>query len=252
MADAQSLNNQQKQQWSRQTLLRSSYQDLGTPETVGKRFQHYLLTNPSTLNSILCLLTSQSTTDDGKTRIKDYSLPIDLHELLSHDPVLGHMLLRHPTTLLPLLEDAVVEAQRELVSSVMAISKKKSFWSSVKGDDDTRIHARLIHLPPHSSSCRPLISSLTSLDVGKILQLSGTVVRASKIQMYESQRAFRCCSGTNKSINVGGSRWKKRQEEGCGASFVVKADLLQWNNALCAPSRYVPTRSHFVLHKYSL
>ena len=177
------------------------------------------------------------------------------------------MLLRHPSTLLPLLEDAVVEAQREVAVGgrrlerfcggvegegrrggiATAMGGKRDCWSMVKGEmnggDDTRVHARLIHLPPHSSNCRPLISSLTSLDVGKILQLSGTVVRASKVQMYESQRAFRCCTGTGTSAGNtnGGSRWKKKKEEGCGASFVVKADLQQWNNALCAPSRYVCT-----------
>mmetsp|Transcript_27894 Transcript_27894/g.33020 ORF Transcript_27894/g.33020 Transcript_27894/m.33020 type:complete len:81 (+) Transcript_27894:236-478(+) len=66
-----SSNQQHEKQWSREILLRSSYQSLGTPQQVGQRFQRYLLTNPSTLTSILSVLTSHSTTNDGKTGVKD-------------------------------------------------------------------------------------------------------------------------------------------------------------------------------------
>jgi DNA helicase MCM9 len=96
--------------------------------------------------------------------------------------------------------------------------------ASVKGQNATRVHARLVKLPPHSSNHKPSLSSLTSRDVGKILQLSGTVTRTSTVQMYESQRAYQCKQTK-----------KKGKLEGCNAKFVVKADLQCSNNALCHP-----------------
>ena len=43
-----------------------------------------------------------------------------------------------------------------------------SFNPVVKGENGTRVHARLIHLPPHSTNCKPSLSSLSTCDVGKI------------------------------------------------------------------------------------
>ena len=189
------------------------------------------------------------------------------------------MVLYHSETLLPLLEEAIITCQKEIVkrweeivSLVQCIPKDDIdiVWSRlmecnpisnalldyavsrmeeedddnnnnnndddcqtnnerikkyykrpiIKGINGTRIHARLIHLPPHLTNCKPSISSLTSHDIGKILQISGTVVRTSKVQMYESQRAYKC-----------------HDKNGCGTSFIIKADLQQWNNALVSPSR---------------
>lgn len=195
----------------------------------------------------------------------DHSIPIDMHDLLTQNVVLGNMLLRFPGTLLPLLEDAIVGAQQEMLKRVdifYQIYNEKSKNSRndndqepssqqhnviVKGIHGTRVHARLVNLPPHSSNCKPSLSSLTSHDVGKILQLSGTVTRASSVQMYESQRSFQCGSarssnasasananGANGSRSSGGNGSKNK---GCGATFVVKADLQCTNNALCQPTR---------------
>lgn len=221
---------------------------------------------------------------------------MDIHDFISADPVLGNMLLRHSETLLPLLEEAIVGAQREILirwrdfrklAEVMVLEMKRKTVSTrrrrkrrrvergnddgvlqsnresehehqheheghehdgisdddtdmpidanvmdppmissldpkVKGEGNTRVHARLVHLPPHSRHCKPSLASLTSHDLGKILQLSGTVVRTSKVQMVEYERAYRCC-----------------EKKGCGRMFFVRADLLQWNNALPTPSRLV-------------
>ncbi len=177
----------------------------------------------------------------------DHSVPIDMHDFLQSDPVLGNMLLRFPGTLLPLLEDAIVSAQKEMMKRIETFhgiyhSQQQQQHdqqsnhhpghppksnATVKGEHGTRVHARLVNLPPHSTNVKPSLSSLTSTDVGKILQLSGTVTRASTVQMYESQRAFLCKgSGSGKGKN-----------QGCGASFVVKADLQCHNNALVHPTR---------------
>jgi DNA replicative helicase MCM subunit Mcm2 (Cdc46/Mcm family) len=227
-------------EWTPQRLLSSSYKDLGSPQKVTESFQNHLLSSQQCLSSLLHILFLET----GKTGVHDHSVQIDMHDFLQSDPVLGNMLLRYPGTLLPLLEDAIVAAQREMIKRIdifydifnqrtdgntdvntntntnnnPPVQKSNA---SVKGEKGTRVHARLVNLPPHSTNCKPSLSSLTSRDVGKILQLSGTVTRASTVQMYESQRAFKC----------------NDKKKGCGASFVVKADLQCHNNALCHPSR---------------
>lgn len=236
--------------WSPSQLLSATYKDLGSPQVVGQKFKDYLLNSDKCLASLINILFVET----GKTGVHDYSLQVDMHNFLASDPVLGNMLLRHPSTLLPLLEDAIVNAQKDILKRVTQmdeitntrtgtdgngngngnndkhsysyinqqtnIHRKNKAKATLKGVDGTRVHARLIHLPPHSSNFKPSLSTLSSHDVGKILQISGTVVRTSKIQMYESQRAFQC-----------------DEKKGCGARFVVKADLQQWNNALVSPAR---------------
>ncbi len=225
-------------------------------------------------------------TEIGKTGVNDYSLPIDMHDFLSSENpdsrVLANLLLRFPGHLLPLLEEAIVAAQRDILKRIHLFSNiangdgnsdgngngngdnhstnggTSKCNATVKGEHGTRVHARLTHLPPHSSNFKHGLSSLSSQDVGTILQFSGTVVRTSKVQMYESQRSYHCpekpssnnsSSNSNSSNNnnngnrYGGNRYRKKEScsGGCGARFVVKADLLQWNNALVPPSR-CPTR----------
>jgi len=247
-------------EWTPQRLISSAYKDLGSPQIVASKFKSHLLTSNRCLASLLNILFIET----GKTGVHDYSLQIDMHDFLQSDPVLGNMLLRHPAVLLPLLEDAIVDAQREMMKRVdtfyqiynanninndaasnntstsnsndvdndinididdNASNRNQKSNATVKGENGTRVHARLVHLPPHSSNCKPSLSSLTSHDVGAVLQLSGTVTRVSKIQMYESQRAFKC-----------------DEKKGCGASFVVKADLQCSNNALVHPTR-CPTQA---------
>jgi len=129
---------------------------------------------------------------------------------------------RFPAILLPLLEDSIVEAQRIVWNHMKTVYKahSSSFTTPfIKGERNTRIHARLTHLPPNSSHCKPFISALNSKDVGKIIQISGTVVRTGTVQMYECKRAFKCC------------------DKNCGHKFMISADLEEYNNAINAPAR---------------
>jgi len=197
--------------WSAERLCRATYKDLGTPDQVEERFLNHLISNPTCQESLHALLTSQSTTT------RDFSLEIDSFDLLQADPVLGHLLLRFPATLLPLLENAIVNAQKHMLRASDDIR-----GGVVKGDQSetaqsiTRVHARLVHLPPFC--CKTSLASMEASDVGKILQVSGTVVRASPIQMYESARTYKC-SG----------------KHGCRKQVVIYADLEQKHNALVSP-----------------
>ena len=225
-------NQQQPQPWTAERLSRASYKDLGSPHEVEQRFLNHLLSLETCRQDLWVLLTASSITT------RDYSLEIDTFDLLQADPVLGHLLLRFPSTLLPLLENAIVLAQKQIqleqhqhhfdsdnhprpqptsVKGDKAInrSNKKGGGSKVQA---TRVHARLVHLPP--TCCRNSVASMEAKDVGKIVQLSGTVVRTSTVQMYESGRLYKC-TGKN----------------GCSRTFMEHADLEQRTNALVKPSR---------------
>jgi len=210
--DSTSTNAMDETDWTAERVCRASYRDLGTPPEVEQRFVKHLMNTPSYKSSLHTLLTSQSSTT------RDYSLEINVFLLLQSDPILGHMLLRFPATLLPLLEKAIVKTQHLLLTMPDTSIEN----GSVKGNQGeaqvmTRVHARLVHLPP--TCCITSLAAVDASDVGKIVQLTGTVVRASPVQMYESARTYQCTG-----------------KHGCGRTFVEYADLEQKNNALVKPA----------------
>ncbi len=208
--------------WTAERLCQATYKDLGTPTEVQETFQKYLLSIPSCISSLEVLLAAKSETT------RDYSLEIDAFDLFEVDPVLGHLLLKYPNTLVPLLEQAIVTAQKVLKKQLeekdelLAEDKENSetitpIPRTVKGIPGSRVHARIFHLPP---TCSRTSVAYEASDVGKIVQLSGTVVRTSPVQMYESARTYKCCG-----------------KSGCGKTFVQDADLEQKNNAMVVPDR---------------
>jgi DNA replicative helicase MCM subunit Mcm2 (Cdc46/Mcm family) len=257
--------------WTEEKLVRASYKDLGSPSQVQQRYyQHLMHSGDKCLDSLWHLLRQTSTTT------RDYSITMDAFDLLESDPVLGHLTLRYPATLLPLLESAVVQAQQTLLqqhqaklngeneddddedmaamrhevlfvkggggggggNTAAAATDGSSSGTTAPGGAAvaTRVHARLVHLPP--SCCKTTLACMRANDVGKILQVSGTVVRTSSVQMYESTRTYQCCQKTsssdkNKSNNKKGGGGGG--SSGCGRTFCVYADLEQRHNALTAP-----------------
>lgn len=220
---------QQQQQYEQQPthftaerLYRSTYKHIGTPSSVENRFQRHLLAHPYSRKQLWTLL------NETRRTTRDYSFFIDAFALLEADPVLGHMTLVYPSTMLPLLENSIVQAQVELMQQQQQQQQHddthnvmvKGGKGNARGDgiNTTRVHARLIQLPP--TCCRSSIGRMMASDVGLILQVVGTVVRTSPLQMYESARTYRCTGS-----------------KGCGRTFVVKADLEQRNNALKPPDR---------------
>lgn len=205
-------------------LRAASYQYLGSPPEVEARFYRNCLDIPTLRAAIERLLKQPAS-----SLTRDYSIQIRAYDLLQQDPVLGDLLLRFPATLLPLLEDAIVHAQKDILQHLASCSDPDPDLPkfSVKGDGRgdsktkaTRVHARLVHLPP--SRFKSSLSRLEAKDVGQIWQVSGTVVRTSNVQMYESARLYIC---------------KPTKQGGCGGSFMVYANVQQANNALSPPDR---------------
>jgi DNA helicase MCM9 len=195
------------------SLSRALLRDFGDDNFIENRFQQHLNSSPKCQASLRFLLRSNS------YNIRDYSLEIDAFDLIERDPCLGHFLLKYPTPMLGILERAIVAAQSDLLQRLLRESEQNGTTESgeVKGITRSRVHARLVHLPP--TCCKMSLASLTGIDVGKIVQCSGTVVRITPVFMYESCRTYKC-EGKN----------------GCGKEFSINADLEQRHNALVAPS----------------
>jgi DNA replicative helicase MCM subunit Mcm2 (Cdc46/Mcm family) len=130
------------------------------------------------------------------------------------------------------LENAVKRAQHELLSRQqqqdndnMASSSSSSSWTvkgtvASNGQVTTRIHARLMNLPPYCF--KPSLADISAQDVGTLMQLVATVVKTGPVQMLETARTLQCCGA-----------------KGCQRTFVVHADLQQRNNPLELPKRCV-------------
>ncbi|KAH8072688.1 hypothetical protein JL721_3331 [Aureococcus anophagefferens] len=118
--------------------------------------------------------------------------------------------LRHPKVMVPVLDDALAEAQDRLLAS-----------ASAAGRDDwrpRRAKARLRCVPPLPEHWKANVSSLRASDVGKLVQVCGTVVRAGAVKIIESCRTYQCGAAS------------------CGATFAVYADREQ-GNLLEKPTR---------------
>jgi hypothetical protein len=82
--------------WTAERLQNASYRDLGSPDQVEERFCRHLLTSKSCLQA-LCQLMAQPMSSTSR----DYSITIDVFDLIDADPILGHLLLRYPASLIP-------------------------------------------------------------------------------------------------------------------------------------------------------
>lgn len=235
----------QEQHWSASKLIQASYNDLGTPKQVQARFLVHLERH--------CLSDIRALLQDSNSTSRDYSMQVDAFNLLQSDPILGYLLLKYPTTLLPVLELAIVQAQHnELLNLEQSQAREEetnidtSHWT-IKGltsSATTRVHARLVHLPP--TCCKPSLgASISAQDVGKIWQVTGTVVRTGPVQMYEAARTYKCCgcsgpsSGyhrkANHSASGEGTTSASSKTPHCGKTFLVQADLEQRYNTLTEP-----------------
>ena len=101
-------NNTNNRRWTAERVDRAGYQDYGSPASVTNEFKDHLMSLPSCRQALHVLLNTEVRTT------RDYSLEVDAFDLLAAKPVLGHLLLKYPATFIPILEKAIVDAQKEL------------------------------------------------------------------------------------------------------------------------------------------
>ena len=205
--------------------LASTYKSLGSPDDVGSRFMEFIFSAKRCLAGMQSIAAALLSVEDNvaarsNVRKRDYSLEVDVFELCRLQPDLGNMLLRYPSLLLPLLVEAV---RFGIVDIMLAMSDPSKLTRTSKAKfeliiSSIRLHARLVHLPPHFECCKPSIRMIEANDAGKMVQISGKVVRVSPALAFESEKLYQCTIKT------------------CGKIFSVKADFETHNNALVQPT----------------
>ena len=111
----------------------------------------------------------------------------------------GQNILEDPDHYIPLLNTAISDAQMKLLEACDEEDRARFTHK-------TYVHARLRNLPHLGDTyIKDTVSSLRVTDRGRLLGLTGTVIRSGVIQMLDSEKQFEC--------------------EKCGHQFTVKADI---------------------------
>ncbi|KAJ1731674.1 DNA helicase mcm9 [Coemansia sp. Benny D160-2] len=126
-------------------------------------------------------------------------ISVDMHELASFSHELATLLLESPVRHLRLLEQAAATAMAAGGSARRPRRKAA---------------VRIEHLPNHPAVARTRAPG--SAEVGRLVSVSGTVVRTGVVKMMETRRRYRCAR--------------------CGGEFDVQAEAEQYNH-LARPTR---------------
>ncbi|KAJ1663151.1 DNA helicase mcm9 [Coemansia sp. RSA 1646] len=134
--------------------------------------------------------------DTTNTEETDAKVVVDMHELIGFNHELATLVLESPVRYLRLFEQAAAAA------------------ASGRGGGGAKVAVRIEHLPNHPACTRTRVPG--SPDVGRLVCVSGTVVRTGLFKMMETRRRYRCTR--------------------CRGSFDVQAELEQYNY-LARPTR---------------
>jgi len=121
-----------------------------------------------------------------------YGLPLSVVALAAASVDLAHLLLTSPAQGLALLDDALPHAQ-----DLMLRQHPRSADMCAKPCAHVRVHSLPHALDPGASPLRPRLGAVTPFHLGRLLALSGTVVRAGAVRVYRSAQIYACgsCGG---------------------------------------------------------
>ncbi|KAJ2384724.1 DNA helicase mcm9 [Coemansia sp. RSA 2603] len=119
--------------------------------------------------------------DDDDDEVSSNSLLIDLHVLAESNHELAQGVLEKPSLYLPWLALALVQAQRRLVAPGLVVRE--------------RAVVRVGNAPNTPLVVRTRVPG--SLEAGRLVSFSGTVIRSGAVKMLETHRTFECgtCRG---------------------------------------------------------
>jgi DNA helicase MCM9 len=116
------------------------------------------------------------------------SFDVQCPDLADFDATLSHTLVHFPRLLLPIFEEALVEAQT-------AVHKHPAFAEKHKGRCGTikrLCHVRLYQLPPFPELHKQTLSMLRSDEFDHLVQISGTIVRTGSVRVLELSKEYQC------------------------------------------------------------
>eukprot|EP00727_Mastigamoeba_balamuthi_P000606 m51a1_g10542 putative dna helicase mcm9 (710) ;mRNA; r:16361-19306 len=115
-----------------------------------------------------------------------YGVVTNFMWVLEDDQKVGSLLLAYPQELFELFDRALESAQQKLLEDAGGGHDDSLGADCVK----TRVHVRLENLHMCPEICRDTLPR--SSDVGKFLELQGTVVRTGSARLLEYRRKYRC------------------------------------------------------------
>jgi DNA helicase MCM9 len=127
----------------------------------------------------------------------NFSINVNVLDLLQASNRIGSLLLAYPTTILPLFDKAACVAMEDY------LQEHKSMLLSYKSN----LHIRLHSLPLCQETSKTSVSSIRSSDINKFISVAGTVIKTGPIKMLEYEKTFQCTK--------------------CRKNMVVKADIEQ-------------------------
>jgi DNA replicative helicase MCM subunit Mcm2 (Cdc46/Mcm family) len=117
------------------------------------------------------------------------ALVISALDLIHYDSTIGYLTLAYPVLLLPIFEDAIYETQMLIIRQHPRIEPRRQVGNlSVK----PHCHCRIIELPPTPDLTKSSIGNLRSSEVDKLVQVTGTVVRAGSVRMLKVSKEYEC------------------------------------------------------------
>lgn len=103
---------------------------------------------------------------------------------------LAALILARPTTFLPILDEALRDAQTRLLTE--RESSHASETQEQRLSFKPLVHVRISNLPQCAEVTKPTISGLRSADMGRLIVLSGTVTRTGSVMVREKEREYEC------------------------------------------------------------
>jgi len=164
-------------------LVETQQRDL-RPSDYRKQIMDYL-SSKETAQIVQLLLRNVSKAGMKSTFEKTEYLGFSINavDLVDFNTSLAYFTFNFPSSLLPVFEDSVVQAQS------LAMKTHSSLGMTVKSKVTVRIHS----LPPVYQFCRNSIGQIRSLsDASPLLQVSGTVVRTGAVRLLEKSKMYQC------------------------------------------------------------
>jgi len=116
-------------------------------------------------------------------------------DLIDYNPWIAFNTFEHPKLLIKIFEESIKMLQEKVIQS----NEFKRITTSV-GQNDMIQHAsvkvnvqvRFMNLPPTQVYNKRLIGEIDAEDVGRLIQLTGTIVKISPIKLLEVSKLYEC------------------------------------------------------------
>lgn len=121
--------------------------------------------------------------------LKTCGFDIDSSDLIDFDPWIAFNTFEHPKLLIKIFEESIKLCQESLIQSQ---EFKRLCGGQQKASVKVNVQVRFVNLPPTRGYNKQLIGEIEADDVGRLIQLAGTIVKISPIKLLEVSKLYEC------------------------------------------------------------